>query len=64
MTAAEITCGRCGEIWTGLGRAHCDGCHRTFTVASAFDVPPRQPGMPQAVALWAQVPKRTVGLPG
>ena len=36
--SAEITCGRCGEIWTGLSKAHCATCHRTFTTAGAFDL--------------------------
>lgn len=27
----------CGAQWRGLGRAHCAGCHRTFSADSAFD---------------------------
>ena len=26
----------CGAWWTGLGAAHCGGCHRTFTSVSGF----------------------------
>jgi hypothetical protein len=31
-----VSC-RCGATWTGLGRAHCDACHRTFATAPLFD---------------------------
>lgn len=27
----------CGAWWTGLTRAHCPACHRTFSVDSAAD---------------------------
>lgn len=30
------TC-RCKARWTGLGRAHCSGCHNTFSSVSLFD---------------------------
>lgn len=30
-------CVKCKERWTGLNRAHCTGCHRTFNSVSAFD---------------------------
>lgn len=32
-----ITHGKCGASWTGAGRAHCGGCHETFSSLSAFD---------------------------
>ncbi len=32
-----ITCGRCGASWSGVSRAHCGGCHRTFSAVSTFD---------------------------
>ncbi|MGW4075947.1 FDXHR family putative zinc-binding protein [Streptomyces asiaticus] len=28
---------QCGQWWTGLGRAHCAVCHRTFSCDSAAD---------------------------
>jgi len=27
----DITHGACGKTWTGAGRAHCSGCHETFS---------------------------------
>jgi hypothetical protein len=30
------TC-RCGAWWTGASRAHCGGCHRTFSTVGNFD---------------------------
>jgi len=27
----------CGAWWTGLGRAHCPSCHRTFSTDGAAD---------------------------
>jgi len=30
-------CVKCREKWTGLSRAHCTGCHRTFNSVGAFD---------------------------
>ena len=30
-------CIRCKSTWTGLNRAHCTGCHRTFNSVAAFD---------------------------
>lgn len=32
-----ITCSGCTAKWSGVTRAHCSGCHRTFTGVSAFD---------------------------
>lgn len=32
-----ITCSRCANTWTGLGRAHCGACHQTFNRVSLFD---------------------------
>ena len=37
-TGNQITCGRCPAWWTGLGSAHCVGCHESFTSVSAFDL--------------------------
>lgn len=34
--ANAIPCS-CGAWWTGLGRAHCPACHRTFSCDSAAD---------------------------
>ncbi len=31
------SCVVCRERWTGLSRAHCTGCHKTFNSVSAFD---------------------------
>jgi hypothetical protein len=33
----RFTCGGCEATWGGLGRAHCAGCHQTFSVVSLFD---------------------------
>lgn len=33
-----ITCGGCPAAWTGIGKCHCSGCHRTFSALSAFDL--------------------------
>lgn len=30
-------CFHCKSTWTGLNRAHCVGCHRTFNSVGAFD---------------------------
>ena len=32
-----ITCGGCGEHWTGQRVCHCGGCHETFSGISAFE---------------------------
>jgi hypothetical protein len=32
-----ITHGACGRQWTGASRAHCSGCHETFTTYGASD---------------------------
>jgi hypothetical protein len=39
-----ITCGGCPTTWTGVGRCHCSGCHRTFSTVSAFDLHRRLSG--------------------
>lgn len=31
-------CGGCPTTWTGQSRAHCAGCHRTFSTARLFDL--------------------------
>lgn len=35
MPTNAIRCS-CGEWWTGIGAAHCAGCHLTFTSVSGF----------------------------
>lgn len=32
-----IAHGQCGKTWSGSGRAHCSGCHETFTTYLASD---------------------------
>lgn len=32
-----ISHGECGNTWTGLRRAHCPACHRTFNSDSAAE---------------------------
>jgi hypothetical protein len=32
-----VQCGSCGVKWTGLSRAHCGACHRTFSGVTYFD---------------------------
>lgn len=32
-----IDCGKCKAHWSGAGRAHCGGCHKTFSGLTAFD---------------------------
>lgn len=32
-----LSCSGCPSRWSGLARAHCSGCHLTFTGVSAFD---------------------------
>lgn len=32
------TCGGCVNQWSGVSRAHCSGCHRTFATARSFDL--------------------------
>lgn len=39
----RIEC-RCGAWWTGAGRAHCGGCHETFSGITAFDLHRSQAG--------------------
>lgn len=36
--ANAIVHGECGEWWTGLRRAHCPACHRTFNSDSAAEL--------------------------
>ena len=31
------SCGGCTTRWSGIGRAHCSGCHITFATATLFD---------------------------
>jgi hypothetical protein len=31
------TCGGCDNRWSGVSRAHCSGCHRTFAGFGPFD---------------------------
>jgi hypothetical protein len=33
-----IPCGGCPATWTGIGKCHCSGCHRTFSAVSGFDL--------------------------
>lgn len=33
----NFTCSGCPTTWTGASRAHCSGCHRTFSSVTAFD---------------------------
>lgn len=35
--ATRYSCGRCPATWTGQSRAHCSGCHRTFSSVGTFD---------------------------
>lgn len=37
LPPAAIQHPECGAWWTGLSRAHCPDCHRTFSVDSAAD---------------------------
>jgi hypothetical protein len=37
LPPAAITHPACGNWWTGLTRAHCPACHRTFSSDSAAD---------------------------
>ena len=30
-------CRKCGDKWSGLRRAHCTGCHKTFNSLGGFD---------------------------
>lgn len=32
-----LTCGGCDAEWSGLGRSHCSGCHRTYSAPGLFD---------------------------
>ena len=32
-----ITHGACGKSWTGITRAHCSGCHETFSTYRVSD---------------------------
>lgn len=38
MTIQMITCSGCDATWTGLGRAHCSKCHRSFSTVPLFDM--------------------------
>lgn len=33
----QFTCGGCSNTWGGLTRAHCSGCHLTFSTAGNFE---------------------------
>jgi hypothetical protein len=37
QTQTGASCNGCGTTWTGLSRAHCAACHRTFAAAGLFD---------------------------
>jgi hypothetical protein len=53
---------RCGARWTGLSRAHCAGCHRTFSAVTAFDLhrrggaclDPADAGLVERNGMWGQ----------
>jgi hypothetical protein len=45
-----ITCSGCPAQWTGASRAHCSGCHRTFSGATLFDAH-RSPRGPRGTCL-------------
>jgi hypothetical protein len=56
MTRKEYTpsCA-CGARWTGLTRAHCSGCHLTFSGITAFDLHRRGGGCVDPSTLLALV---------
>lgn len=31
------TCSGCEQVWSGVERAHCKSCHKTFNSVYAFD---------------------------
>ena len=55
-----ISCGTCPNTWTGNAKAHCSGCHRTFSTVGAFDrhrlryecQNPAERGLIQANGVW------------
>lgn len=56
----RITCA-CGATWTGPSRAHCSGCHDTFSGVTAFEthrnrkgcVDPVSVGLVRRDGLWS-----------
>lgn len=45
--ANPIEHGECGKTWTGMLRAHCSACHRTFNRDSLADKHRRGPHGPE-----------------
>src|SRR5690606_29704267 len=62
-------CGGCQETWTGSSRAHCSGCHQTFSAISWFDahrrrfqcLNPAEIGLIQTNCLWHSPEANTRG---
>lgn len=60
LAPGMIRCRWCATEWSGLGRAHCSGCHATFSTAGTFDrhrragscQPPVDRGLVQRHGLW------------
>lgn len=60
----RFTCGGCTSTWGGLTRAHCSGCHLTFSTAGNFDkhrrsdseyghcLPPATVDLAESEGLW------------
>ncbi|SNR47896.1 hypothetical protein SAMN06265360_1077 [Haloechinothrix alba] len=51
MTQQINSC-RCGTTWTGLARAHCGACHRTFNTAGLFDAHRRDGACRDPASVW------------
>ena len=55
-------CVKCREKWSGLRRAHCTACHRTFNSTGGFDdhrkngkcLDPEDLGMELRDGIWAR----------
>lgn len=56
------SCRICGSIWSGLARAHCTGCHKTFGGIHGFEmhrkgfkcVDPKSIGLIEKDNIWVQ----------
>lgn len=52
----------CKESWTGINKAHCTGCYRTFKGVNAFDLhrvgfkckKPEDIGMVMKAGIWSK----------
>lgn len=64
-SSVAASCGGCDTRWNGTAKAHCSGCHRTFSTTKIFDshrkyykcVDPSSIGLNLSEGVWSYPPK-------